>query len=126
MNVLLLSGDLMVASRVEGAAARIGLSLRTVSTDDQAATACANQPNGLLIVDLSTAGLDVAALIAGLTAMADRRPKTIAFGPHVHESLLSAAREAGCDEVISRGQFFAQLDEILRRAGNERKEPSGG
>jgi hypothetical protein len=33
----------------------------------------------------------------------------------VHEGLLAAAQGAGCDEVLSRGQFFAQLDGIVRR-----------
>jgi hypothetical protein len=42
-----------------------------------------------------------------------REAETIAFGPHVQESLLAAARTAGCNRILSRGQFHAQIGEIL-------------
>jgi hypothetical protein len=42
--------------------------------------------------------------------------KIVAFGPHVHEAKLAAARSAGCDEVISRGRFHAELIEIVASA----------
>lgn len=116
----------MVASRVAGAAARLGLSLDAVASVEQAAASCAEQQIRLLIVDLSTPRLDVAGLVGKLTALADRRPKIIAFGPHVHEPLLTAAREAGCDEVVSRGQFFAHVDEVLQRTSGERDDPAAG
>jgi len=38
----------------------------------------------------------------------------VAFGPHVHEERLAAAREAGCDEVLSRGEFFARVNAIVQ------------
>ena len=40
--------------------------------------------------------------------------RVVAFGPHVHEQRLAAARDAGCDLVVSRGQFFSQLETILK------------
>ena len=70
----------------------------------------------LVILDLSTPRLDVSGTIGSLTADASARPMIIAFGPHVHEALLAAAREAGCDRVLSRGQFHAQVDELLKAA----------
>jgi hypothetical protein len=48
-----------------------------------------------------------------LLALGDGRPQVVAFGPHVHETLLVAAEAAGCDLVLSRGQFFSRLDEIV-------------
>jgi hypothetical protein len=39
----------------------------------------------------------------------------VAFGPHVQEELLAAARDAGCNLVVSRGQFFAQIKTILQQ-----------
>jgi hypothetical protein len=41
--------------------------------------------------------------------------RVIAFGPHVHEDRLAAARAAGCDSVLSRGQFFSQAENVLGR-----------
>jgi hypothetical protein len=39
----------------------------------------------------------------------------VAYAPHVHEDRLRAATEAGCNEVLSRGQFDRQMDDILAR-----------
>src|SRR5947209_13522729 len=40
----------------------------------------------------------------------------IGFGSHVAEATLADARAAGCDEVLSRGQFTARLPALLARA----------
>jgi len=76
--------------------------------------ACAESLPSLVLVDLTAPALDIAALVVEMKAL-DPRPTIVAFGPHVHEALLAAARAAGCDQVASRGQFFAQLDGILRQ-----------
>jgi CheY-like chemotaxis protein len=116
MSLLLISRDLATASRVEGAALRQRQSLRTVAGSEQAVAICGEGGVTLAIVDLTTASLDVAALVRELRA---NSPSTriVAFGPHVHEAVLEAARLAGCDEVVTRGQFFAQLDSVVQAAG---------
>jgi CheY-like chemotaxis protein len=112
--VVLLTGDLTVISRVEGAARMWNLPVRAVSSAAQAVLNCSLEKPQLLIVDLATAEFDVKKLIEALH-LNDGVPRVVAFGPHVHEEKLAAARAAGCDEVISRGQFFAQLQSILSR-----------
>jgi CheY-like chemotaxis protein len=79
----------------------------------QAVQHCSGETPSLLIIDLSTPALDVAALMQQLRATGNAVPRTVAFGPHVHEERLAAAREAGCDQVLSRGEFFARLDSIV-------------
>lgn len=113
MSVLLLTGDLTVMSRVEGAASRVAAKLRAVAGASQAIDCCVSEPIKFLIIDLSTPSLNVKSLVDQLKALTQNRPHIIAFGPHVHEQRLAAAREAGCDEVVSRGQFFAQVDAML-------------
>jgi hypothetical protein len=39
----------------------------------------------------------------------------LGFFSHVHRDLKAAAAEAGCDEVLPRSTFTAQLPEILRQ-----------
>jgi hypothetical protein len=56
-----------------------------------------------LVLDLETPGLDVAGVIAALPGV--NRPRVVAFGPHVHTAKLEAARAAGCDAVLTRGQI---------------------
>jgi DNA-binding response OmpR family regulator len=113
MTVLLLTRDLSVISQVDGAATRIGASARTVSSVDDAVEACNGGDVELIVVDLGTPSLDIGRLVEQVKASA-RSPRIVAFGSHVHVEKLNAAREAGCDEVMSRGQFFGQLDAVLR------------
>lgn len=57
----------------------------------------------LVVVDLGRpAVLAVLAEVAGVT-------RVIAFGSHVDGATLSAARDAGCDEVLARSAFFGDL-----------------
>lgn len=113
--VVLLSSDLTVLSRVEGAATRLGESVRNASGESQAVELCEAADVDIIIVDLSMPSLDVASLVMRLKAIEDFSTIVVAFGPHVHEQRLAAARDAGCDLVVSRGQFFSQLDTILQK-----------
>jgi CheY-like chemotaxis protein len=113
MGAVLLSTDLMVASRVQGAAVSSGTSLATVSNVTQAVGQCRAAAAAVLFVDLALPALDVSALVNDLKNSGARPPRIIAFGPHVHEEKLAAAQQAGCDVVVSRGQFFAQVDSLL-------------
>jgi DNA-binding NarL/FixJ family response regulator len=115
MILVLLSGDLMAASRVQGAASKIEGGLHTVSNAELVIACCREEPVRLVIVDLALPGLEIEPLINSLKRGDFSPPRIIAFGPHVHEQRLAAARRAGCDEVVSRGQFFAQLESILSR-----------
>ena len=114
MTVVLLTGDLMAISRVGGAAAASGIEFRAASTAPQAAALCREMHADVLIIDLATPSLDAAAVVADVRSGTVKPPVVVAFGPHVHEQRLNAAREAGCDRVVSRGQFFAQLDAMLQ------------
>jgi DNA-binding NarL/FixJ family response regulator len=118
MSVLLLSDDLLVLSRVEAAAARMGIGIQSAASSVQAAQCSGGKPPKLIIVDLAAARLDLAALVREIKG-GGSMTKVLAFGPHVHQARLDAARDAGCDEVVSRGQFFAQLDTILSRFAAE-------
>ena len=115
MNVVLLTSDLMAASRVQGAAARIAATLLTATTAEQAIAFCNDESVGVMLVDLAMPGLEIGPLVSSLKRGDFASPKVVAFGPHVHEERLVAARDAGCDEVVSRGQFFAQIESILGR-----------
>lgn len=120
MTVVFLSGDLMSASRVEGAASRAGAAFNQVGSIDAAVNRCGADDVALIVVDLATTGLDVAALVGRLRGKWGGRPAVVAFGPHVHEAALAAAKSAGCDEVCTRGQFMARADEIIARHSTSR------
>ena len=114
MTIVLVSNDLTVLSRVEGATTRLGQAVRGASGESQAVQLCEADDANTVIVDLSTPLLDVASLVNRLKSKDGSVTRVVAFGPHVHEQRLAAAREAGCDVVVSRGQFFSQLETILK------------
>jgi DNA-binding NarL/FixJ family response regulator len=113
MTVILVTRDLAVISQVDGAAARIGAIARTVSNEADAAQQCVEERAELIVIDLGMPSLNVNSLVEQVKAATATPPRFVAFGPHVHAELLAAAREAGCDSVISRGQFFAQLNAAI-------------
>ena len=85
------------------------ISLHSAATIERTVELCEAQHVEAVLVDLGTPGLKPNDLAERLAPLATGRPAIVAFGPHVHEALLSAAREAGCDEVVSRGQFSRNL-----------------
>ena len=114
MNAVLLSHDLATASRVEGAALRVGIALRVAASPNVVVEECGARAVMLVLIDLSAPAVEIATFVEQLNQL-PQRPAIVAFGPHVHGALLNAATAAGCDEVVSRGQFFSQLDQILMR-----------
>ncbi len=117
MLVLLVSNDLMVSSMLEGVTRISGDALQTTPPASAADQAAADLP-GLVVIDLSSPIPDVGELVAALRDAAPQA-KLIAFGPHVHTLKLEAARTAGCDRVMSRGEFHRKAGEVIAElAGN--------
>jgi CheY-like chemotaxis protein len=74
-----------------------------------------------VILDLGMAETDLAAAVARLRQAAGQLP-VIAFGSHVDKARLDAARAAGCDEVLPKSRFSAELPALLRRCFEVRQE----
>jgi CheY-like chemotaxis protein len=114
MSVLFLTADLMFLSRAGAAANSIGATLRVVGTTAALLDAISAEEAKLVLLDLSTPGIDVAQAVARIRQIGV--PATIvAYGPHVHQAKLDAALQAGCDKVLSKGQFTGQLNQILAK-----------
>ncbi len=113
VSVLFLTKDLLFSSRVAGVAQSRQIELSVVSEADQLlANTSANQVE-LVLLDLTTPSCDPKQLVPQLRRLA-RPPKGVAaFRPHVHEAKLAAAEEAGCDQVLSRGEFNNRMTEVL-------------
>lgn len=85
--------DLMDQSKVKGAIPGVVM-LRTPAK-------VAESTADVVIVDLSRPGIIDS--VSGLEGW------VIGFGSHVDDTLLEAARAAGCDEVLPRSVFFKRL-----------------
>ena len=106
-SVVFLSGDLLFASRVRGAAEAAGL--RFVLSGKLPEDA---DPIAWVIVDLATRSGILAGLMDQLNARCPDA-NVLAYGPHVQTERLENAREAGIPTVITRGQFDRALPELF-------------
>jgi CheY-like chemotaxis protein len=114
ISALLLSTDLIFSSRVAQAARSAGVPLHVVADTDQALQQAANSPSPRwVILDLSAGDCDVERIVRVVHNL-PLPPIVVAYAPHVQGPLLTKARQAGCDQVLTRGQFAKRLEELLR------------
>src|SRR5262245_13004177 len=98
---LLLSDDLLFASRIVATAKALGLELESARTASQLLALAQARPPACVLIDLHNATLEIGACVqalktAGATAA---QPFVVGFGSHVDAAALHQAREAGCDLV---------------------------
>lgn len=92
--------DLMDRSKVAAAAGAEGVTFVRSAADLVTAGA------ELVVVDLARPGaLDALRRLGGT--------RSVGFASHVDRELIEAAREAGCDRVLARSQFFGSLPDLL-------------
>jgi CheY-like chemotaxis protein len=115
MLILFLTTDLVFPSRVAGVAQRLGARMETAATPDALMAKLAGEPSPpwVVLLDLNSPGIDPAAIVPRLMELPAPPQSIIAFGPHVHEEKLAAAQAAGCNLVLTRGQFDAQMQSLL-------------
>jgi CheY-like chemotaxis protein len=114
MSAILLSRNLLSSSRVAAAARACGLPLQTVRQLEQIPPEQLGQLK-LVLIDLSEPAFDPAQIAAQLQEHPQCAADIVAFGPHVDEPRLQAARQAGCHQVLTHGQFDANMSQILGR-----------
>jgi CheY-like chemotaxis protein len=114
-DVLALVDDLFFQAKLAETARHVGVALQTVSTGDAlVAGATAVAPPRLLLVDLNARSGALQA-IEQLHAQGNLLP-VIAFLSHVQVDLAERARAAGCQQVMPRSKFTAELAAILSQA----------
>ena len=102
MRILLLSKDLMANSHCEGVARRLACEARVFGEEKDLLDAL--MPDDILVLDLALSGIDLGRLVTAARSN-EASLSIVAFGPHVHKESLKRAQEAGCDLVVSRGQW---------------------
>jgi len=106
--------DLLFSVKISTTAKAVGADVYFERTPGMAlARIKENQPS-LAIFDLNSARLEPLRVIAELKSDPETRGiKTLGFVSHVHTDAITAAREAGIDEVLARSAFADRLSEIL-------------
>jgi DNA-binding response OmpR family regulator len=113
LRILLVSPDLMATSRLASLCREAGATLETLRS-------LADSPHGgppnVVLLDLQTLPEDPAVVVTRGRAMAAGMEATVvAFGPHVARERLELARDAGADDVVSRGELLGGFPGLLRR-----------
>lgn len=116
LSILLITSDLMVSSRIVGAAAAIPATVAAVGP----AAEPGGGPFDVIVVDLE-AGRRTAADLVGrarqiVASQGALRPaRIVAFGPHVAVDRLAEAKAAGADLVVTRGEALQSLAAVVHR-----------
>jgi len=105
--------DLFFASKVSGAAKRLGIAVQLVTSRSALLEGAKSGPD-LIVADLDAVAVDAVGVARELHAETDQgRPRMIAFGSHIYGERLAAAKLAGYDDVLTKGQLAARIPGIL-------------
>ncbi len=111
--VVVLATNLSTFSQIQHAAQAQGFTvLWGQSVGNTLQKIPANAKVEYLVVDLSDDRYDCAEIKAAINAQHESAT-LIAFGPHVHETRLNKALEAGFNQVMPRSRFFHILGNIF-------------
>lgn len=111
--------DLFFAAKIGETARHLGVTVEFASSGQAVLERASNAP-ALVILDLGAAGLDPIGVIARLKAdPALRDTRIVGFVNHERVDLIDQARQAGCDEVLTRGAFTKGLPDMLASAGSD-------
>lgn len=110
---LLICDDLIFTSKVTATARAAGVTVDSVRSAAAAISAAKTLPPTGVIIDLHNPGLDLPAFLAELRQVCPQMPRVIGYGSHVDVETLRSARSAGCDRVLPRSQFVAELESKL-------------
>jgi len=108
--IVLITQDLIFASRLKQSAERAAVRLRLCAGPPDFATL--PEPLTLAVIDLHLPRLDVAGTIQTLRKEAPG-VRIVAYAGHVMIDALREARQAGCDDVLTRGEFDRRMDELV-------------
>jgi DNA-binding NarL/FixJ family response regulator len=102
----------MFLSRVQGAATKLGVTLCSGSSADSVLEALDEGAAALVMIDLGVGPIDLSDVVHRVRGKSSGA-KVVAYGPHVHEQRLAEAKDAGCDIVMTRGQFNRSFPSLL-------------
>jgi hypothetical protein len=99
--VIAMVPDLMDRSRLEASAEARGVEVKMCRSPSDVLSAFGGASGSCAVVlDLGSPGaLDVVASLKGT--------RTVGFASHVDKALITAARNAGCSQVLARSAFFS-------------------
>ena len=112
---ILLSRDLIFTTRVTGTASELGHRVLVAGTSSLALAMIEQWRPCVVFVDLAAGDLVAPEALLCYQGVTGPATAFVAFGSHVDTEALAAARAAGCDPVLPRSKFSAELPGLIRR-----------
>ena len=105
--------DLLMRQQLVGGLEAAGFAAKGAATQARLATALETTQPAAILVELDGVGINGAGVVAELKA-ADRTADVpvVGFCAHTRTKLIQAARDAGADRVVSRGELTHRLVRI--------------
>jgi DNA-binding NarL/FixJ family response regulator len=111
--ILVAVRDLLFSSKIDAAARRVGAQVAWAPRGVPLAAAVAERSPRAILADLGEPGA-----LDALRAARSAQPavRIVGFVGHLRADVLDEARAMGVEEVLTRGQLAASLDDVLLRA----------
>ena len=106
----------MMRSRIESGLDIAGYRLRVVGGSTRLAEALKDETPACLLIDIEAGGDAIATIQRLRTDDATRGIPLAAFAGHTRDDLLDAARVAGADPVVARGQAAIGPGKVVQQA----------
>ena len=120
---ILLSRDLIFTSKVTSTARELGYHVLVAGNSSLASTMIEQWQPRVVFVDLAAGELVAPGALITYRRSAGLETLFVAFGSHVDTEAMAAARAAGCDQVMPRSKFSAELPELIRRYFPSKQPP---
>lgn len=111
MKILAAIHDLMFSSKVNAAAR--GKPIEWLKRGTRVAEQVKASKPDVLLIDLASPHLDAVNAIREIKSGDEKSVTVIGYVDHTREDVIEAARAAGCDQVMSKGEFARRLPELL-------------
>jgi hypothetical protein len=122
---LLLSRDLIFTTKITQTAAALGRQIAVASDAASARSFIEASRPPVVFVDLTAGEVVSPPAVRRYVELAGTDTWFVAFGPHVEADALAAAKSAGCQVVLPRSKFAAELPALLERYFSARPAERG-
>ncbi len=112
---LLLSRDLIFTTKLKGTAEALQYRLLVAGSQSQAISLIETWHPQVVFIDLTAGELAAPTAVIAYQKLTGPDVWFVAFGPHVDADVLAAAKSAGCQVVMPRSKFSAELPELMRQ-----------
>ncbi len=124
IKVLVIATNLFFLPRIRNVAEPHGCDTRQVMSVDRLNDELDEGTSVLVLVDLEAEPDFWVEAVKTVLALGNARPRIVGYGGHTNVPMLQKAEEAGCDLVLTKGQFSRDLGKLIAEASGKVAENS--